>query len=303
MLNDFAFRTASPFVSVPSGVDIPIGIALSNSTSANDTIPGLGTTINLTAGHSYVVTANGVLNSASFAPNPSGRATGFTYFVRDNAQQSASVSTNVDLTILHGVTDAPAVDVIADNTTTIANDLAYGDYTGYLSLPASTYILGVAPSAGTPILVSYIADLSALGGASGVVFASGFLDSTVNQNGASFGLFAALANGVVVELPRVTNARVQIIHNAADPAAASVDLYLGSNLLLDNFGFRSATPFVDIPAGVPLKIGIALSNSTTAADTIPGLGTTLNLEAGHTYAVLANGVLDPNMFEIGRAHV
>ena len=300
LVDNFAFRTATPFISVPSGVDVPIGIALSNSTSASDTIPGLGTTINLTAGHAYVITANGVLTPGSFAPNPAplSRSTSFTYFVKDNAQQSATVSTNVDLTILHGVTDAPAVDVIADNTTTIANDIAYGDYTGYLSLPASTYILGVAPSAGTPILVSYVADLSALGGASGVVFASGFLDSTVNQNGASFGLFAALANGVVVELPRVTNARVQIIHNAADPAAASVDLYLGSNLLLDNFGFRSATPFVDIPAGVPLKIGIALSNSTTAADTIPGLGTTLNLEAGHTYAVLANGVLDPAMFAV-----
>ena len=43
-------------------------------------------------------------------------------------------------------------------------------------------------------------------------------------------------------------ARVQVIHNAADPAAASVDIYLmeGSNelLKLDDFAFRAATPLL-----------------------------------------------------------
>ncbi len=65
-------------------------------------------------------------------------------------------------------------------------------------------------------------------------------------------------------------ARVQVIHNAADPAAASVDIYLmeGSNelLKLDDFAFRAATPFVDAPAGVDLSVIIAAPTSTDNAN-------------------------------------
>ena len=89
-------------------------------------------------------------------------------------------------------------------------------------------------------------------------------------------------------------ARLQVIHNAADPAAVSVDIYLDGTLLLDNFGFRDATPFIDAPAGTPINIGVAGPNSTSVSDTIKNF--TVTLTENETYVAIANGVLDPGSF-------
>ena len=68
-------------------------------------------------------------------------------------------------------------------------------------------------------------------------------------------------------------ARVQVIHNSADAAAAVVDVYVngGATPAINDFAFRTATPFIDLPAGVDLEIGIAPGNSTGPQDIIPGL--------------------------------
>ena len=77
------------------------------------------------------------------------------------------------------------------------------------------------------------------------------MNPSANQNGAAFGIFAALPDGNVVEFPMVVpTARLQVIHNAADPIANEVDVYINGTLTLDNFAFRTATPFIDVPAGV-----------------------------------------------------
>ncbi len=107
-----------------------------------------------------------------------------------------------------------------------------------------------------------------MGGGAAVVFASGFLNPSENQNGAAFGIFAALPNGTVVEFPSVQLSRLQVIHNAADVAAENVDIYLNGTLLLNDFAFRTATPFIDAPANVDLNIGIAPANSTSVDDTL-----------------------------------
>lgn len=300
LIPDFAFRTATPFIDVPAGVDITIGIAPGTSTSVNDTIPGLSTTVNLTAGQTYVVIANGVTAPGSFAVNPDGRPINFGLFLKTTVRESATDGSNVDFFVLHGATDAPTVDVIPQSSAApLVDNAAYGDITDYLSVPASQYFLNITPgSDNSTIVASYNVDLSSLGGGSAVVFASGFLDPAANQNGEAFGIYAALANGTVVAFPLNTNARVQVIHNSADPAAAVVDVYGNSNPLIPDFAFRTATPFIDVPAGVDVTIGIAPGTSTSVNDTIPGLSTTVNLTAGQSYVVIANGVTAPASFAV-----
>jgi hypothetical protein len=292
LLDNFGFREATPYIDAPAGTPINIGVAGPNSTSVADTIKNFNVT--LTTNETYVAIANGVLDPNSFASNPDGRSTAFTLFVKDMARESGT-SSDVDFFALHGSTDAPTVDIIARNVATLVDDAAYGDITGYITVPPASYILDVTPgNNNSTIVASFQADLSGLGGGAAVVFASGFLDPSQNQNGPAFGIFAALPNGTVVEFPSVELARLQVIHNAADVLADPVDIYLDGTLLLDNFAFRAATPFIDAPAGVELNIGVAPGNSSSINDTLKNFQATL--ENGNTYVAIANGVLDPNSY-------
>jgi hypothetical protein len=90
-------------------------------------------------------------------------------------------------------------------------------------------------------------------------------------------------------------ARVQVVHNSPDPAAEVVDVYLNGDLLLDDFAFRTATPFIDAPANSPITIDIAPGTSVDVSESIFTVSPTL--AADETYIVVASGVLDPSLFD------
>jgi hypothetical protein len=86
-------------------------------------------------------------------------------------------------------------------------------------------------------------------------------------------------------------ARVQIIHNSADPAAAAVDIYVNGALLVDSLAFRAATPFVDVPFDTPLLIEIYPFGADPAqSDAAYSLEDAV-FSADETYTVIANGLL------------
>ncbi len=291
LLDNFKFRTATNFIDAPAGVLLNIGVAPANGSSVNDTLKNFQAT--LTAGETYVVIANGVLDPGMYAANPDGKSTAFTLLIKDMGKESASNSEKVDFFVLHGSTDAPTVDILARGVGKLVDNAAYGDITSYLEVDPATYSLDITPGDdNNTVVTSVLADLNGLDGSSAVVFASGFLDPSSNQNGNAFGVFAALSNGTVVQFQ--PNARLQVIHNAAEVNANPVDIYLNGNLLLDNFGFRKATPFINAPAGVLLNIGVAPSSSSSVNDTLKNFQVTLN--AGGTYVAFANGVLNPSNY-------
>ena len=220
LLDDFGFREATPFIDAPAGVLLNIGVAPGNSSSVSDTLVNFAVT--LEDGGSYVAIANGVLNPASYAANPDGRSTAFTLFLKTMARENAA-GTGVDFFVVHGSTDAPTVDVIARNVATLVDNAAYGDITDYINVPAGSYILDVTPGDdNNTIVASFNADLSGLEGGSAVVFASGFLDPSMNQNGEAFGIFAALSDGTVASFGAVTS-------NKDDEAAVPLEYGLQQN--------------------------------------------------------------------------
>jgi hypothetical protein len=250
LLDSVPFRAATPFLDVAAGVDIQIGVAPYPSTIA-DTIYNV--TVNLNDGESYIAIAQGVVGDPT---------TPFAIQLVSMARESA-VAGGIDFIGVHGSPDAPTVDIAARDVAILLDDVSFGDISGYLNVPAGSYVLDVYPGDDNfNIVESFRADLSGLDGGSAVVFASGFLGGTPG-----FGLFAALADGTVVEFPVEPKVftNIQVIHNSPDPV---VDVYLNGSLLLDSFAFRTATPFVPVQALVPVSIAVAPWPSTSVADAI-----------------------------------
>jgi hypothetical protein len=239
LVDDFAFRTATPFVNVQAGVDLTLSIAPGTSTSVADAIANFD--YNLPAGETFILVANGIVSGSGYSP-----ATPFDIYVYPSARETAQ-GTGTDVLVFHGCTDAPTVDVFesAVVNTTIVNDISYGEFDGYLELPTLDFTLQVRTADGATTVASYAAPLQTLGlqGAALTVLASGFLNPAVNSNGPAFGLWVALANGgALVELPIATSVSEQ----GAIASAMAWPNPANDRLTLDVDALRDANLEVDL---------------------------------------------------------
>lgn len=287
-IDDFAFRTSTGFVDVPAGVALSIGVAPSNSTGPGDIIATVPVGP-LTAGETYIAIANGIVSPSGYTPAP---AFGLDIYTGAREAATGGSGTN-DVLVYHGSTDAPMVDV--DELNHVAgqavNDLSYSEFQGYLALGVQDYTLQVQAAANGAAVAAFDAPLATLGvdGAALTVLASGFLDPSMNSNGAAFGLFVSTgAAGPLLELP-TPMARLEVIHNSADAAAAVVDVFVNGEEAIPNFEFRTTTGFIDVPAGMPLAIDVAPDGAgiggSVGTINIPFLG------SGKTYIAIANGIV------------
>lgn len=297
--DDVAFRTATEFLSLPAG-DYDIIIAGSESTGPGDAVVATFPAM-LDDGEGYTVVANGVLAPGDFEGNPDGRDIAFDLLIATGARSSAaSTDGDVEIRVVHGATDAPTVDVLADDGPFV-DDAAYRDVTGYLGAPAADVDLDVTPgNDNTTVVASFDVDLGPFADAPLTVLASGFL-SPGNENTdagddrpvAPFTLIAVAADGTVIDLGA---SRAQVIHNAPDPGAQTVDIYIDGALLpaLDDFTFRSATPFIDLDSGVR-SIAVAPGTSNDVTDAIATFDVAVPID--EELVIIASGVLDPSTFE------
>jgi hypothetical protein len=137
----------------------------------------------------------------------------FTLFSTDRAREMAKQNDMVDIKVLHGATDAPAVNILGYGIA--IKNAKYGDITDYISAkPEKNWLVVYVPKPELSLVGIYSADLSGLDGAAAFVFASGFVNPAENNDGPSFGLFAALPSGDVVELPAMLSGDSMDIMNA-----------------------------------------------------------------------------------------
>ncbi len=291
-IDNFVFRTATPFVAVDAFAPVTIAVAPANSASVSDALATFENII-LEKDKRYVVVANGVLNPIAF--QGVGPVGAFNLNIIAPAYASTiGASGTFSFAAMHGAPDAPAVDLfVNDGTPAAINNIAYPNATPYITLPAASYELSVSASADSVnILKRYLARLDALNAAgvnAGVVLASGFLNPANATTANTFGLWAAApGGGPLVQLPEIRSVRVQIVHNAPDTTLRNVDVFINGDLALDNFAFRTATPFLELKGGVPYTVGIKPANTTDAPQ-----GFEVTFENDKQYVVTAAGLWNP----------
>lgn len=200
-LEDIPFKAAVPYTTVLAGLPVNVGIAPGNSTSVNDTLKNF--TITLGSGLTYAGVVRGVVNPAQFAPNPDGRSTGLSFSLTDQAREISTDPGKVQFIMVHAVSDAPTVDLRIRNGALLVDNAAYGDISAYVTVDPDTYIFDITDAAGSNVVASFSANLSAYADTALVVFAGGFLDPAQNQNGEDLGLYAVSPGGTVTTFTKI----------------------------------------------------------------------------------------------------
>jgi hypothetical protein len=268
--NDFSFRQSTGYIDAPAGQPIRLSFAPRTSTAIGDTLIGFG--YNLTAGQNYLLMAQGTISAGYNPVKPFGLQ------VVTPIKERILDSNQVAVTIFHGSNDAPEVflEVRKGNDEIAAlPGLEYNEFLSGIQLPTDNYFVDIY-DADDNLLTTLSAPLETLGlnDSAVVIFASGFLNPAANANGPAFGIYAALSNGTVIQVPQQSTFRLQVFHNCADSNARNVDIWLVNKTkktntkLLSNFAFRTATPYINAPAIDDIIIGVAPAGSSDTSDVI-----------------------------------
>lgn len=182
---------------------------------------------------------------------------------------------NASVRVVHNVSDAPAVDVIVNDATTLVDALEFPDFTDYVGVAAATYNVKVAADADNSAVV-IDADLPLAAGAFYSVLAVGSLGGDTVE---------AL---VLEDTPRrvATEAKVRIVHGST--LAGNVDIYVTADgniadatPAFANVAFKAETGYVPLPAG-DYVVTVTLAGTKTSAIEVP-----VELAANSIYTAIA----------------
>ena len=146
--------------------------------------------LDLEQSESYVITAFGIVGDNNKPFN----------LLSSSLNQNATNEDNVTIKLMHGVTDAPAVDIYANGSLVFEN-ISYGKYSDYVNVEADNYTIDVKAHGDDNTVASFDAPLNTYGGRSGVVVASGFMSP--DEQDSTFALILATPNGETLQLAPV----------------------------------------------------------------------------------------------------
>ena len=211
LLRAFSYRTATPFVEVPAGVELTLDLVPVNGLAGEI----VTTKATFEADKTYVIVAHGTFNTNDNIP--------VQLAVFEGGKEVSAQRRNIDLLFFHGTPDAPGVDVTTGGNV-IFDNVSYGQFSnGYITVPADSYTLNVTPAEDNNANVAtYLANIAFWINKAAVVFASGSLGD------GTFQVWIALSNGGTFPLALPRSAELTNIL----PAAATAGLVSVENLLV-----------------------------------------------------------------------
>lgn len=245
ILKDFAFRTASQFLSITTSTPVSINIAPANSTSTDQSIYSV--TTSLLPLYNYIIVIDGVSSRTEYTPRRPLKLN-----VYSKGRIISDDPNNIDLLFHHGSTDAPIVNIeeTALPLGKIVGNTSYGQFAAnYLELPSIDYRIKINAIPAIESVVrespadfgTFYLPLSTLGLRTNSVtlLTSGFVDPEKNSNGERFGLFLALpSGGNLLPLQLVSlgnqNFSAQNIKMYPNPASSTVNIAIPMTYIAGN---------------------------------------------------------------------
>lgn len=261
------FTDATDLIQVPAG-DYQIRITPAGET----TVVYDSGTVNLADGADLLIAATNNVGTGD-SPVTLLAADGDGSFKIWDAEAGAAIR------VVHGISDAPAVDVVANNEIVLVDGIQFPRTTDYLSVAAGDYLIDVVADSDNSVVAIDDAELTLEVGMSYTAIANNVL--------------AAPELDVLVDMPRsvATEAKVRIVH--ASPSAGNVDIYVTADGEIDavdpafadiayETGELIETGYVSLAEGDYVVTVTPTGTKTAAIET--GV---LTLENGEIYTAIA----------------
>ncbi|MFP4369446.1 MAG: DUF4397 domain-containing protein [Candidatus Kapaibacterium sp.] len=290
------FRSATEFIEIDARSDITIKIAQAGSEGPDDKILKQYNIGRLDAGTKNIIMINGVIGEGYANPDTQREIVLNVYPFETRTTDNEPAAAEVQF--FHGVTDAPIIDIYSDEENLLADNIDYGENSEFISSLTGEHKIrittGTAPSTE---LGKYNYNSDDYDNKDLTLFLSGFLtlddEPPILPDTYGMGLYGVDRDGNVYQIPEDTpSAYMQLVHNSALPAFEVVDIYINDQKpdVLDDFEFRTATPFLSLPAETEIEVKIALSASTGPNNNIYKTFTLGPLEAEKYYYAVAAGI-------------